>query len=153
MLTKREIRPQSIGSPCLACSRRERIRCRDCRQNNISKKFLDAILLELRNDGILRSKKGPGGGYSLAKPASEINIGQAIRVLDGPLAPIRCASRTAYEPCEDCEDHKACQVRRSMLLVREAIVGVLDAMTLEQFARNGGLEDDGTAPEWAQLTA
>jgi Rrf2 family protein len=113
-------------------------------KNNISKKFLD---------GILRSKKGPGGGYSLAKPASEINIGQAIRVLDGPLAPIRCASRTAYEPCEDCEDHNACQVRRSMLLVREAIVGVLDAMTLEQFARNGGLEDDGTAPEWAQLTA
>lgn len=122
-------------------------------KNNISKKFLDAILLELRNDGILRSKKGPGGGYSLAKPASEINIGQAIRVLDGPLAPIRCASRTAYEPCEDCEDHRACQVRRSMLLVREAIVGVLDAMTLEHFARNGGLEDDGTAPEWAQLTA
>ena len=64
-------------------------------RNNISKKFLDAILLELRNNGILRSKKGPGGGYSLSKPASEITIGQVVRVLDGPLAPIRCASRTA----------------------------------------------------------
>lgn len=120
-------------------------------RNNISKKFLDAILLELRNDGILRSKKGPGGGYSLSKPASEITIGQVVRVLDGPLAPIRCASRTAYEPCDDCEDHRACQVRRSMLLVREAIAGVLDTMTLEQFTRNGGLEDDSSAPAWAQL--
>jgi Rrf2 family protein len=122
-------------------------------QNNISKKFLVAILLELRNDGILRSKKGPGGGYSLSKPASEITIGQVVRVLDGPLAPIRCASRTAYEPCNDCADHRACQVRRSMLLVREAIAGVLDRMTLEQFTRNGGLEDDRSAPAWAQLSA
>ncbi len=122
-------------------------------KNNISKKFLDAILLELRNDGILRSKKGPGGGYSLSRPAAEITIGQVVRVLDGPLAPIRCASRTAYEPCEDCEDHKACQVRRSMLLVREAIAKVLDGMTLEQFARDGGLEDDSAAPDWAQLRA
>ncbi|MCH4542322.1 MULTISPECIES: RrF2 family transcriptional regulator [Brucella/Ochrobactrum group] len=122
-------------------------------RNNISKKFLDAILLELRNNGILRSKKGPGGGYSLSKPASEITIGQVVRVLDGPLAPIRCASRTAYEPCDDCEDHRACQVRRSMLLVREAIAGVLDTMTLEQFTRNGGLEDDSSAPTWARLSA
>lgn len=122
-------------------------------QNNISKKFLDAILLELRNNGLLRSKKGPGGGYSLSKPAAEITIGQVVRVLDGPLAPIRCASRTAYEPCEDCDDHKACQVRRSMLLVREAIAGVLDSMTLEQFTRNGGLEDDSAVPGWAQISA
>ena len=122
-------------------------------KNNISKKFLDAILLELRNDGILRSKKGPGGGYSLSKPAADITIGQVVRVLDGPLAPIRCASRMAYQPCEDCEDHRACQVRRSILLVREAIAGVLDSMTLEQFARNGGLEDDSAAPEWAKLSA
>lgn len=121
--------------------------------NNISKKFLDAILLELRNDGILRSKKGPGGGYCLSKAPSQITIGQAVRVLVGPLAPIRCASRMAYEPCEDCEDHKGCQVRRSMLLVREAIAGVLDSMTLEHFARNGGLEDVSAAPAWAQLSA
>jgi Rrf2 family protein len=66
-------------------------------QNNISKKFLDAILLELRKGGILRSKKGLGGGYGLAKPASQISIGQAVRILDGPLAPICCASKTAFE--------------------------------------------------------
>ncbi|NTI78683.1 RrF2 family transcriptional regulator [Rhizobium rhizogenes] len=102
-------------------------------ENNISKKFLDAILLELRKAGMLRSKKGPGGGYALARPASEITIGQAVRVLDGPLAPIRCASRTVYEPCADCANPDACHVRRSMTLVRDAIASVLDGMTLQQF--------------------
>lgn len=104
-------------------------------RNNIPKKFLDTILLELRNAGILRSKKGPGGGYSLSHPASEIRIGHVIRTLDGPLAPIRCASRTAYELCEDCADPATCQVRRSMTTVRDAISSILDGMTLEDFAK------------------
>ena len=60
-------------------------------KNSISKKFLDAILLDLRNAGFLKSKKGPGGGYSLARPADNITIGPIVRVLDGPLAPIACA--------------------------------------------------------------
>ncbi|UHS64033.1 Rrf2 family transcriptional regulator [Agrobacterium vaccinii] len=105
-------------------------------RNNIPKKFLDAILLELRNEGMLRSKKGPGGGYALSKSASDIYIGQVIRALDGPLAPIRCASRTAFEACEDCSDPQTCQVRRSMTDVRDAMASVLDTMTLEQFASN-----------------
>ena len=109
-------------------------------RNNIPKKFLDAILLELRNEGMLRSKKGPGGGYALSQPASDIYIGQVIRALDGPLAPIRCASRTAFEACEDCSDPAACQVRRSMTDVRDAMAAVLDTMTLEQFAANTGEE-------------
>ncbi|PWE53114.1 Rrf2 family transcriptional regulator [Metarhizobium album] len=104
--------------------------------NNIPKKFLDTILLEFRNAGILRSKKGPGGGYALSKPASEIRIGHAIRVLDGPLAPIRCASRTAYEACDDCSDPETCEVRRSMSTVRNAIADILDNMTLEDFIRD-----------------
>ncbi|MBB4350617.1 RrF2 family transcriptional regulator [Aliirhizobium cellulosilyticum] len=101
-------------------------------QNNISKKFLDAILLELRKGGILRSKKGPGGGYALSKPASEISIGQAVRILDGPLAPIRCASKTAFEACDDCDHPDDCQVRHSMMEVRDAVSEVLDKMTLEE---------------------
>ena len=111
-------------------------------RNNIPKKFLDAILLELRNSGVLRSKKGPGGGYSLSRPASEIRIGHVIRTLDGPLAPIRCASRTAYEACDDCADPHGCQVRRSMTEVRDAVATILDNMTLEQFVASGtqGLE-------------
>ncbi|MCL6707154.1 Rrf2 family transcriptional regulator [Pseudomonas sp. R2.Fl] len=102
-------------------------------RNNIPKKFLDTILLELRNTGILRSKKGPNGGYSLSKPADEIMIGQVIRALDGPLAPIRCASRTAFEACDDCINPEACQVRLSMTDVRDAIATILDNMTLSQF--------------------
>ncbi|MBM3091337.1 Rrf2 family transcriptional regulator [Ensifer sp. T173] len=109
-------------------------------RNNIPKKFLDAILLELRNAGILRSKKGPGGGYSLSRPASDIRIGQVIRTLDGPLAPIRCASRTAFEACDDCSDPVNCHVRKSMSGVRDAVASILDNMTLEQFAAN----DNGT---------
>ncbi len=105
-------------------------------RNNIPKKFLDAILLELRNAGMLRSKKGPGGGYSLARPANDIHIGHVIRTLDGPLAPIRCASRTAFEACEDCADPETCTVRRSMADVRDAISSILDNMTLAQFVEN-----------------
>jgi Rrf2 family protein len=102
-------------------------------RNNIPKKFLDTILLELRNTGILRSKKGPNGGYSLSKPANDIRIGQVIRALDGPLAPIRCASRTAFEACDDCADPETCQVRLSMTEVRDAIALILDNMSLEEF--------------------
>lgn len=112
-------------------------------RNNIPKKFLDTILLELRNGGMLRSKKGPGGGYALSKPASDIFVGQIVRALDGPLAPIRCASRTAFEACEDCSDPRTCQVRHSMSQVRDAIANVLDSMTLDQFVTCG--DDDGLA--------
>ncbi len=124
-------------------------------RNNIPKKFLDAILLELRNAGVLRSKKGPGGGYSLSRPASEIRIGHVIRTLDGPLAPIRCASRTAYEPCDDCADPETCTVRRSMADVRDAIASILDNMTLEQFMRRENEMPDiaGDLPQHTAQTA
>jgi Rrf2 family protein len=97
--------------------------------NNIPKKFLDAILAELRNAGFLRSKKGKGGGYMLARPSDSIMVGDIIRVLDGPLAPFPCASRTAYVACDDC-DIEQCSVRLIMSKVREATAGVLDRQTL-----------------------
>ncbi|MEO5322462.1 Rrf2 family transcriptional regulator [Mesorhizobium sp. CC13] len=99
--------------------------------NNIPKKFLDAILGELRNAGFVQSRKGKDGGYRLAKPATEIRIGHVVRVLDGPLAPIPCASRTQYQPCDDC-DEATCQIRHMMLEVRQAIAGVLDNRSLAQ---------------------
>ncbi|WP_337267532.1 RrF2 family transcriptional regulator [Oryzifoliimicrobium ureilyticus] len=121
-------------------------------RNNIPKKFLDTILLELRNVGILRSKKGPGGGYSLSRPPSEIRIGHVVRTLDGPLAPIRCASRTAYEACDDCSDPETCQVRLSMTEVRDAISDILDNMTLEQFVKGGMPIEDGDERQGAART-
>ncbi len=99
--------------------------------NNIPKKFLDAILLELRNAGMLRSKKGPGGGYALSRTPREIRIGLIIRTLDGPLAPINCASKSAYVPCQDCQDLQACAVRITMSKVRDAMSEILDRMTLQ----------------------
>ena len=98
---------------------------------NIPKKFLDAILLELRRAGIVHSRKGRGGGYALAKPAEEISVGRIIRVLDGPLAPIACASKTAYRPCADC-DVPNCQTRRTMQRVRDAMSDILDRMSLAE---------------------
>ncbi len=103
--------------------------------NNLPKKFLDTIMVELRNDGLVRSKKGPGGGYALARPARDISIGQIVRLLDGPLAPIRCASRSAYRACDDCVSVAQCGVRIAMLEVRDAMAAVLDNTSLEEMAR------------------
>ncbi|TKT75241.1 Rrf2 family transcriptional regulator [Aquamicrobium sp. LC103] len=99
--------------------------------NNIPKKFLDAILVELRNAGFVQSRKGKEGGYRLARPSEDITIGQVVRVLDGPLAPIACVSQTRYEPCKDC-DEATCQVHRMMLEVRHAIAEVLDNRSLAE---------------------
>ncbi len=100
--------------------------------NNIPKKFLDTILGELRNAGFVNSKKGKGGGYTLAKSAQNIRVGHIVRVLDGPLAPIQCASKTSYRRCDDCDDEKHCGVRLIMLEAREALAAVLDNRTLAE---------------------
>lgn len=99
-------------------------------RENIPKKFLDLILIELRRHRLVTSYRGQQGGYILAKPASEITLGQIVRIIDGPLAPIACASVTAYRPCPDC-NVKKCPVRMSMRKVRDAASGVLDNLTLE----------------------
>ena len=100
--------------------------------NSISKKFLDHILTELRHAGLVYSKKGKGGGYALTRPASEIRVGAIVRALDGPLAPISCASVTAFRPCDDCGDLRSCAVRLVMVEARNAIAMVLDNRTLAE---------------------
>jgi Rrf2 family protein len=105
--------------------------------NNIPKKFLDAILGDLRNAGIVYSRKGPGGGYMLARAPRDVKIGHVIRTIDGPLAPIACASRTAYRPCIDCKDVKSCTVRLMMTKVRDAMSDVLDRVTLADMVAAG----------------
>src|SRR5580658_5985371 len=105
--------------------------------NAIPKKFLDAILGELRNAGIVQSQKGPGGGYRRSRGPGEMRRGQLTRTSDGPLAPIACASRTAYQPCRDCSDVKACSVRLMMTKVRDAISDVLDSVTLADMIAKG----------------
>ncbi len=101
----------------------------------ISKKFLESILLDLKNHGILQSKKGKGGGYALAKPQHQIFVGEILRILDGPLAPVACVSQTAYKRCSDCPDEKTCAIRAVMKDVREAVANVLDRCTLEDMVK------------------
>jgi len=94
-------------------------------------KFLEQILTQLRGAGYVETKRGKLGGYSLAKPAGRIRIGAVIRLLDGPLAPIACVSKTAYERCS-CPDEQHCGLRMLMFDVRNAISRVLDRYTLDQ---------------------
>jgi len=100
-------------------------------EDNIPVKFLEQILVQLRNARFLESRRGKAGGYSLAKPMHEIRIGDVVRLLDGPLAPISCVSQTAYARCS-CPDEDHCGLRMLMFDVRNAISNILDRSTLGQ---------------------
>ena len=99
-------------------------------RENLPKKFLEAILLELNRNGLVRSRRGRGGGYALAKPADLITFGQVVRIMDGPLAPLPCVSVNYYRRCEDCKDEQSCAIRKVMRRVRDAIAGELDGTSL-----------------------
>jgi Rrf2 family protein len=99
-------------------------------KQQIPKKFLEQILLELKNAAILQSKSGKGGGYSLSRSPQQVTFGQVIRVLDGPFAPVPCVSKTAYAKCTECADEATCPIRMVMAEVREAISNILDRTTL-----------------------
>ena len=108
------------------------------REQRIPLGFLEGILLTLRNAGILTSRRGVDGGYRLRKSPTEVTLGQVIRTLDGPLAPIGCVSQTAYQKCEDCPyaEKSVCAIQNIMLEVRNAISGILDNYTLDDFVRS-----------------
>ena len=99
-------------------------------KEKIPQKFLESILLELKNRGILQSKKGKGGGYALGKPPKHIAMGEVIRILEGPLAPVSCVSQTAYQRCDECKDEKTCGIHIVMKDVREAMADILDNTSL-----------------------
>jgi Rrf2 family protein len=106
-------------------------------REQISPKFLEQILLTLKNAGLLHSKMGVGGGYYLARSANEITLGQIFRVLDGPVAPIKCVSQMAYEPC-GCPDEKTCGLRLAIGDVRNAIADILDNTSLSDVTKRKG---------------
>lgn len=108
------------------------------KEADVPQKFLETILLELKNQGYVDSKRGIFGGYFLNKAADSIMIGNLIRTIDGPLAPIRCASVSHYRKCEDCVDESTCEIRKLMRQVRDAISGVLDHTSLAQMLKTGG---------------
>ena len=103
-------------------------------RHNIPKKFLDLIFYELRGHGLVQSIRGREGGYVRGMPADDISIARIVRAVDGPLAPLPCASVTAYRRCSDCDDEKSCAVRRMMREVRDAASAILDNTSLAEAA-------------------
>jgi Rrf2 family protein len=99
-------------------------------QQQISRKFLEAILLDLKRHGLLESKKGKAGGYVLSRRATDVTVGDVIRALEGPLALVPCVSQTAYRRCAECLDEETCRVRWAMKEVRDATARILDNMSL-----------------------
>jgi Rrf2 family protein len=118
------------------------------REEAIPLKFLEAILLELKGQGLLESKKGKGGGYHLSRPPSTITLGSVIRMMEGPLAPLPCASETAFKPCAECGDIETCGTRIIMRQVRDAMAAVLDNTTLADLIRRADpARQNGGPPE------
>jgi Rrf2 family protein len=100
-------------------------------REKIPHRFLALILLKLKNHGVLLSRKGKGGGYFLRKSPDQISFGHVLRILEGPLAPLACVSKTAYRKCWECVDGRTCGIRILMKEVRDATAAMLDSTTLE----------------------
>lgn len=96
----------------------------------LPRKFLEIILLELKNGGLVQSYRGKMGGYRLAKAPRAISFGEIIRLIEGPLALVPCVSLTAYQRCADCFEESTCAIRKVMLTVREGTAAILDGTTL-----------------------
>jgi Rrf2 family protein len=103
-------------------------------KEGIPLKFLQLILRELRQHGLLRSRKGRGGGYLLNRPAEEISIAALLRIVDGPIAPVPCLSKTRYAPCDGCKSEESCGIRLMLTSVHEGTVRMLERTTLADLA-------------------
>ncbi len=101
----------------------------------IPKKFLETILLDLKRAGILGSKQGKGGGYTLRRPPADVNLAEVVRLFDGAIAAVPCATFKFYESCDECEDENTCSVRAAFLQVRNATVEMLKSDTLESLVK------------------
>jgi Rrf2 family protein len=104
------------------------------KEEKISLKFLESILLTLRKNGLLGSKKGKGGGYYLLKEPEDINMANVMRVLEGPIAMVPCVSLNFYERCDDCPDENACAVHSLMIQVRDSSLEIFRNTTLADLA-------------------
>lgn len=106
----------------------------------IPKKFLEAILLTLKNNGILSSRKGPGGGYSLAKTPAAITVGEVIRAFEGDLIPLQCLSASVQAACPECVDEDTCGIKLVMADAERALSSVLDSVTLADMLQRSEFE-------------
>jgi Rrf2 family protein len=111
-------------------------------EESIPQEFLENILLHLKRKGLVESKKGKGGGYLLARRPEAITLGTVIRLVEGPIAPLPCASETDFRKCDECLDDRFCGTRMVMRRVRDAMAEILDRTSLAQVC---GMEDDARA--------
>ncbi len=102
-------------------------------EDRIPKKFLETILLDLRNHGILQSQKGKNGGYLLRVEPDRVNLAQVLRIIDGPIAPTPCVSKNFYVKCDDCIDEQTCLLKPIMVKVRDANLAIYEHITLQDF--------------------
>ena len=110
------------------------------RAEKIPKKFLEAILLALKNQGILSSRKGPGGGYSLAVAPTSLTIGKVVRAFEGDFAPVPCLADAGMVKCAECDDMETCGIRLVMADVKQAVSAVLDKTTIADMLERSELE-------------
>lgn len=105
------------------------------RRAGTPKRFLEHILLEIRNAGVIQSTRGRAGGYVLLKKPADISIPELLRTIDGPIAPLPCLSRSAYHRCEDCSDEATCRIRRVFAEVFYSYLVIIESLTLEDMLR------------------
>jgi Rrf2 family protein len=101
----------------------------------VPKRFLEHILLVIKNGGVIGSRRGRVGGYQLIKDPATVTLGSVLRLIDGPIAPLPCLSRGAYQRCEDCEDEATCAIRRAFGDVFAAYLLLIESMTVEDLIR------------------
>ena len=106
------------------------------RRSGTPKRFLEHILLEIRNAGIIASTRGRAGGYQLIKPPETVSISELLRMIDGPIAPLPCLSRRAYQRCEDCTDEQTCRIRKVFAEVFWSYLVLIESLTLADIQRS-----------------
>jgi Rrf2 family protein len=111
------------------------------KRSGTPKRFLEHILLDVRNAGVIASTRGRSGGYVLAKPPSDVSISELLRLIDGPIAPLPCLSRRAYQRCEDCTDEATCRIRKVFAEVFWTYLLIIESLTLEDMLRSGAVAD------------
>lgn len=112
------------------------------RRSGAPKRFLEHILLEIRNAGIIASTRGRAGGYQLVTAPELVSISELLRMIDGPIAPLACLSRRAYQRCEDCRDEAACRVRKVFAEVFWSYLVLIESLTLADVQK---ADDSGDA--------
>ncbi|MDO5371123.1 Rrf2 family transcriptional regulator [Paracoccus sp. (in: a-proteobacteria)] len=109
------------------------------RRSGTPKRFLEHILLEIRDSGVIASRRGRTGGYVLVKRPAEVKLSELLRLIDGPLAPLPCLSRTAYQRCADCLDEETCRIRKTFADVFWTYLLIIDSLTLADLMRSGDM--------------